>query len=246
MRKFSLSIVSFAILLIISSKQAFAQVTIEIVPPQLTTNDSPTFYVKGLREDRVYALTIFRAGQRWQKKGPLCNTSSNGQVAFAFKPLEEGVWQPTVQENLDPTDTSRCDPRQEIGSREISVSRPQVQPPPGIQPPPAAGGAIDFSKLNKAVGLKIGGKTTGITIGDIVTSIVPILFVIAGLILLFYLIWGGFSLMLSKGDPKAVEAAKGRITNAIIGFVIIFVAYWLVQLLGLVFGVKQFQGIFGK
>lgn len=105
---------------------------------------------------------------------------------------------------------------------------------------------IDFSKLEQAVGLKVGSKTTGITLGDIVTSTVPFLFIIAGLILLLYLIWGGFSLMLSRGDPKAVEAAKGRITNAIIGFVIIFIAYWLVQLLGQVFGIRQFEGVFGK
>lgn len=102
--------------------------------------------------------------------------------------------------------------------------------------------AIDFNQLENAVpGLKqLGSKN----LGQIIYTIIPYLFGIAGLILLLYLIWGGFSLMLSKGDQKAVEAARGRITTAVTGFVIIFVAYWLVQILGLILGIEQFGQIF--
>lgn len=78
----------------------------------------------------------------------------------------------------------------------------------------------------------------------IVNEIIPLLFAFAGLILLLYLLWGGFSLMLSSGDPKAVEGGKAKITTALTGFVIIFVAYWLVQLLSLIFGINQVQGTF--
>lgn len=106
---------------------------------------------------------------------------------------------------------------------------------------------VPFDELNKAIGLgKTGPLQGNLTLGGIVSSILPYLFVISGLILLFYLIWGGFSLMLSKGDPKAVESAKARITNAVIGFVIIFIAYWLVQFVGKIFGVGQFVEILGK
>lgn len=100
--------------------------------------------------------------------------------------------------------------------------------------------AIPFADLQKEVGLDPQLNT----LGGIINKVIPILFTLAGLILLLYLLWGGFSLMLSKGDPKAMETAKGKITNAVIGFVIIFVAFWLVQLLGIVFGVKQFGKIF--
>mgnify|MGYP001603397046 FL=1 len=104
---------------------------------------------------------------------------------------------------------------------------------------------IPFDRLNDAIGLgKTGPLQNNLTLGGIVGAFLPYIFGIAGLILLFYLIWGGFSLMLSKGDQKAVEAAKGRITTAIIGFVIIFIAYWLVQLLGRILGVEQFNSIF--
>lgn len=99
---------------------------------------------------------------------------------------------------------------------------------------------VNFDQLNKAIGL----NQNLTSLGSIISAVVPYLFGIAGFLLLLYLIFGGFSYMMSGGDPKAAESAKQRITNAIIGFVIIFVAYWLVQILGMVLGITQFQQIF--
>ena len=87
-------------------------------------------------------------------------------------------------------------------------------------------GAIDITKTN-------------LRIGDILSALLPYIFVLAGLILLLYLVWGGFQLMLSGGDPQKASAAKGKITNAIVGFVIIFVAYWLVQILQVILGLPK-------
>lgn len=50
--------------------------------------------------------------------------------------------------------------------------------------------------------------------------------------------------MTARGDPKAVAAAQARITTALVGFIIIFAAYWLVQIVGSVLGIGQFQGLF--
>lgn len=66
----------------------------------------------------------------------------------------------------------------------------------------------------------------------------------AGILLLFYLVIGGFSLMSSAGDPKAAQAAKGRITSALIGFVIVFAAYWIVQIVGIILGLPDIGKIF--
>lgn len=81
-------------------------------------------------------------------------------------------------------------------------------------------------------------------LAELVSSVIPYLFGAAVLVLLLYLLWGGFTLMMSKGDAKAIEAGKAKITTALTGFVIIFIAYWLVQLLGLVFGIKQVENTF--
>lgn len=99
---------------------------------------------------------------------------------------------------------------------------------------------VNFDQLNQKIGLNQNLNN----LGAIINTVIPYLFGAAGLLLLLYLIWGGFSYMLSQGDPKAAESAKQKITNALIGFVIIFVAYWLVQLLGMILGVTQFQEVF--
>ncbi|MFH0863763.1 MAG: pilin [Candidatus Gottesmanbacteria bacterium] len=75
-------------------------------------------------------------------------------------------------------------------------------------------------------------------LGTIVTELLRYLFPIAGLLLFAYLIMGGFSYLTSAGDPKAMEQAKGKVTNAIVGFIIIFVAFWVVQILEFMFGIE--------
>lgn len=83
------------------------------------------------------------------------------------------------------------------------------------------------------------------SIGDVLSAFVPYIFGIAGILLLLYLIYGGLGFMLSGGDPKAIESAKGKITNALVGFVIIFISFWIVQLVGKFLGLDVFGNIFG-
>jgi hypothetical protein len=55
------------------------------------------------------------------------------------------------------------------------------------------------------------------------------------------LIYGGYALLTSAGEPKKVAQAKGVITTALIGFSIVFIAYWLVQIVRIILGVS-FEG----
>lgn len=83
------------------------------------------------------------------------------------------------------------------------------------------------------------------SLGDFISQIVPYIFYFAGGALLIYFLIGGFNLMLAGGDPKKMESGKKTITNAIIGFVVIFVAYWIVQLIGAIFGIEGIKNAFG-
>ncbi|QQG41882.1 MAG: hypothetical protein HYV90_01055 [Candidatus Woesebacteria bacterium] len=85
----------------------------------------------------------------------------------------------------------------------------------------------------------------GITsMGTLISKILPFVFGAAGIALLIYLVMGGFQMMTSRGDPKAMQGAQGKITNALLGFVIIAVAYLFVKIIGQVFGITAFSGIF--
>jgi hypothetical protein len=68
-----------------------------------------------------------------------------------------------------------------------------------------------------------------ITIGAIVSQTLPIIFAVAGIILFLYFLAAGIQLITSGGEPKAVEAAKARISNAVIGAVVIVLAYLIIK-----------------
>lgn len=74
------------------------------------------------------------------------------------------------------------------------------------------------------------------TIGAIISAAVPYVFAFAGIGLLLMIISSGFTMMMSAGDAKKLEAGRGRLTQSIIGFLIIFAAYWIVQMIGIIFG----------
>lgn len=78
------------------------------------------------------------------------------------------------------------------------------------------------------------------TVADLVSLLLNTVFVLAGIIILFYFLIGGFAMISSagKGDQKAAEQAKATITSAVIGFVIVFTSYWIVKLLLYVLGMQ--------
>ncbi|MGB6838996.1 MAG: hypothetical protein WBD86_03710 [Microgenomates group bacterium] len=111
---------------------------------------------------------------------------------------------------------------------------------------PTPSPAIDFEKLEQLRDSE--GKPTifvGEDIGSIVSELLKYLFPLAGILLLLYLLFGGFSLMTSGGDPKKMQAAKGKLTNALVGFIIVFAAYWIVQIIGTILGIEAITEIFG-
>ncbi|MFZ2152650.1 MAG: hypothetical protein WAV41_01155 [Microgenomates group bacterium] len=76
------------------------------------------------------------------------------------------------------------------------------------------------------------------TIGSVISAVLPYVYVIAGLAMLVMLIVGGITLMTAGGDQAKSKDGYGKISAAIIGFIIIFVAYFVAQIVQVVFGVK--------
>lgn len=94
-------------------------------------------------------------------------------------------------------------------------------------------------------GVTVQGPVTWATnIGAIITKLIPFLFAFAGIGLLLMLLSAGFAFLTSAGDAKKLEQGKQRLTYAIVGFLIIFVAYWIVQIAGFVFGITEITNIF--
>lgn len=73
-------------------------------------------------------------------------------------------------------------------------------------------------------------------LGSVVTQALPYILTLAGIAMLFAIIWGGITLMTSGGDPAKTKEGYGKIMYGIIGFLIIFASYFIAQLVQTMLG----------
>ncbi len=76
------------------------------------------------------------------------------------------------------------------------------------------------------------------SLGAVVSLALKYVYVAAGLMLLVMLVVGGIELMTAGADPAKAKAGYGKITASLIGFVIIFVSYFVAQIIEIVLGVR--------
>jgi len=74
-------------------------------------------------------------------------------------------------------------------------------------------------------------------VGQLISALVGTLLIIAALLAFFFLILGGIQWITSGGDKAGMEAARNKITHAIVGLIIVGAA-WAIMLL-----VQNFLGV---
>lgn len=72
-------------------------------------------------------------------------------------------------------------------------------------------------------------------ITQLVTQILPIILTLAGFVTVIVIIISGIQFVTSGGNPEAAAAARGRLTFAIIGFVIIILSFAILQIVDRLF-----------
>jgi len=85
------------------------------------------------------------------------------------------------------------------------------------------------------------GKTVGA--GQLVSIILSNALLFAGVLMVFFLVVGGIGVISGAGEDNPEKAAKGRqaVTFAFIGFLVIFAAYWIIQVIEQITGVNIFN-----
>jgi len=82
----------------------------------------------------------------------------------------------------------------------------------------------------------VGIKPEVSTLGGIASETLKYALVFAGLAMFVYLLLGGFQLLTSGGEPNGIKEGTNKIVFAIIGFLVVFSAYWIVQIVEVIFG----------
>lgn len=78
------------------------------------------------------------------------------------------------------------------------------------------------------------------TPADLVNVIVRVAFIAGGILIFFFLLYAGF--LFINGASKGKDQAKEVMTSAIIGMIVMFSAFWILQIVKVVTGI-DFLGI---
>jgi hypothetical protein len=140
--------------------------------------------------------------------------------------------------------------RECISSSQIPTSTPVPTPtsPPAPTSPPSGGGGGGGStsvNLNTLVPIATPNLGSNPTLGSIISSLLGYLFPLLSFILIIFIVISGYQWMTSGNQPQKLQAAQRNITWAIVGFIIMFIAYWIVQIVGRVLGLQAIINIFG-
>lgn len=96
-----------------------------------------------------------------------------------------------------------------------------------------SGGTI----TNPALG-SLGNQSGGSFFQKFIPAAINLAFVIGAIIFVFMLITGGIQWISSGGEKTALESARSRITNALVGLIILFAAYAVLNFVGRFFGIN--------
>lgn len=106
---------------------------------------------------------------------------------------------------------------------------------------PGPGPNITTPEANPTAVITIEKTPAGYTtsLGDLTSGLLSIVLVIASILLLLYLIWGAVQWITSGGDKGKLESARNRITQAVIGIIV------LGSVIAVFILVQRFMGIGG-
>ncbi|MDD2483324.1 MAG: hypothetical protein PHE32_00640 [Candidatus Shapirobacteria bacterium] len=100
--------------------------------------------------------------------------------------------------------------------------------------------AFNIGEINLGTGknLETTYGTGGVSI--LVSAVLKYSLMLAGIILLSLLIFGGITVIMNagKGDPKKASQGKSAITNAAIGFAVVFLAYSIIKIIEVITGLN--------
>ncbi len=73
-------------------------------------------------------------------------------------------------------------------------------------------------------------------VGNLINNILPNVYIAGGIIIFFMIIFGGFTIISNAGNPDKIKDGTKTITSAIIGLLVLFGSYWIIQIIQVVTG----------
>jgi putative copper export protein len=77
-------------------------------------------------------------------------------------------------------------------------------------------------------------------LNQVLSTVFGILFLVAALLTIAYLIWGAIDYITSAGDKNKIHAARDKIIYAIIGLVVVLISFFIISVFGSVLNINFF------
>ncbi|HRT40016.1 MAG TPA: hypothetical protein P5299_01465 [Candidatus Woesebacteria bacterium] len=85
-----------------------------------------------------------------------------------------------------------------------------------------------------------GFRWANASLGEIISELIKYVYLFAGLALIIVLLFGGFTVLTAAGVPEKAQVGYTRITQGLIGFVVIFASYLVVLLVEAILKINIF------
>jgi hypothetical protein len=102
-------------------------------------------------------------------------------------------------------------------------------------------GIITNPVINEKFGNISGGNTGAKIIGSLLGNVFNVMIIAGAVILIIMIIWSGIAIIGGSGDKERVQNAQRRLTNSIIGFIILICVFAIANFIGGFFGLGWFK-----
>jgi len=102
-------------------------------------------------------------------------------------------------------------------------------------------GIITNPVINEKFGNIAGGNTGAKIVGTLLGNVFNAMIIAGAIILIIMIIWSGIAIIGGSGDKERVQNAQRRLTNSIIGFIILICVFAIANFIGGFFGLGFFK-----
>lgn len=71
----------------------------------------------------------------------------------------------------------------------------------------------------------------------LLNNIVPNVFIAAGIVIFFMVLFGGYKIITGGSDSHQIDEGKKVISSAIMGLIVMFASYWIIQIIQVLTGI---------
>lgn len=107
-----------------------------------------------------------------------------------------------------------------------------------LGPNPFGNNANTINLGNQLTGKNLGvpAPATGGIVGTVLKNALSLLYAVGGIGTLVYFVWGAVDWIMSGGDKEKVSSARKKMTNAIVGLVLLALSFFVISLVGEIVG----------